>query len=316
MNDTTERLVDLCARVRQVVLPALGAHAARDVAGTAVGGDVTFGIDQLAEDLLVGHMRDALPTWAFYSEDGGLQGATDPELILIVDPIDGTRPAAAGFEMACVSVAAVPASAAPTMGDVVAGVVQEIKSGDLFVAEKGAGFSMTRASSDAIPFLPTERTDLESLFWTLGFRGRPAVILASVLEELIDASSVGGSVFDIGSATYSVTRILTGQLDAYVDIGPAIIDAHPWVAAEFRRVGRGNVLCNSPYDLAAVHLLCTEAGVPIGDAAGRPLDDRPVLGSDSTYQLACIVSGNQELQQSLIEVVQRGIRDLRDLRLP
>jgi len=88
------------------------------------------------------------------------------------------------------------------------------------------------------------------------------------------------------------------------------------VDAEFRRVGRGNVLCNSPYDLAAVHLLCTEAGVPIGDAAGRPLDDKPVLGSDSTYQMACIASGNQELQDSLIEVVQRGIRDLRDLRLP
>ena len=316
MNDTTERLVDLCARVRRVVLPALGARAARDFAGMAVGGDVTFGIDELAEGLLVEHMRAELPTWAFYSEDGGLQGATDPELILIVDPIDGTRPAAAGFEMACVSVAAVPASPTPTMGDVVAGVVQEIKSGDLFVAEKGAGFSMTRASGADIPLLPTERISLESLFWTLGFRGRPAVILASVLEELIDVSSVGGSVFDIGSATYSVTRILTGQLDAYVDIGPAIIDAHPWVDAEFRRVGRGNVLCNSPYDLAAVHLLCTEAGVPIGDAAGRPLDDKPVLGSDSTYQMACIASGNQELQDSLIEVVQRGIRDLRDLRLP
>ena len=316
MNDTTERLVDLCARLRGVVLPALGAHAARDVAGMAVGGDVTFGIDALAEDVLVEHMRDELPTWAFYSEDGGLQGATAPELILIVDPIDGTRPAAAGFEMACVSVAAVPALPMPTMGDVVAGVVQEIKSGDLFVAEKGAGFSMTRASGADIAFLPTARTDLESLFWTLGFRGRPAVILACVLEELIDVSSVGGSVFDIGSATYSVTRVLTGQLDAYVDIGPAIIDAHSWADAEFRRVGRGNVLCNSPYDLAAVHLLCTEAGVPIGDAAGRPLDAKPVLGSDSAFQLACIVSGNQELQDSLVEVVQRGIRDLRDRRLP
>ena len=111
-----------------------------------------------------------------------------------------------------------------------------------------------------------------------------------------------------------MTRVLTGQLDAYVDIGPAIIEAHPWVEAEFRRVGRGNVLCNSPYDLAAVHLLCREAGVPIGDAAGRPLDDKPVLGSGAAYQLACIVAGNQELQDGLIEVVQRGIRDLRDLR--
>ena len=92
----------------------------------------------------------------------GAAGSADPELILIVDPIDGTRPAAAGFEMACVSVAAVPAGPAPTMGDVVAGVIQEIKNGDLFVAEKGAGFQHDARGRAEIPFLahaalPTSR---------------------------------------------------------------------------------------------------------------------------------------------------------------
>lgn len=309
MNDTIAHLIDLCAGLRAVVLPSIGSRAARDHAGVAVGGDVTFGIDEEAERYLAGHMRERLPGWAFYSEDGGLQGASDPEVVLIVDPIDGTRPAAAGFEAACVSVAAVPRGGDPTMGDVIAGVVQEIKSGDLFVAEKGAGFFTRRATGGELPFSPTPRVDLESLFWTLGFRGRPAVVLAGVLAELIDTSSVGGAVFDIGSATYSVTRILTGQLDAYVDIGPAIIAAHPALEAEFRRVGRGHVLCNSPYDLAAVHLLCREAGIPIGDADGAPLDDCPVLGSDASYQMACIAAANAGLQARPVEVVQRGIRD-------
>jgi myo-inositol-1(or 4)-monophosphatase len=213
--------------------------------------------------------------------------------------------------MACVSIAAVPPGSAPTMGDVVAGVIQEIKNGDLFVAERGAGFGMTRADGTDIPFVPTTRADLESIFWTLGFRGRPAVILASVLEELIDASSVGGCVFDIGSATYGITRILTGQLDAYVDIGPAIIAAHAWTEAEFRRVGRGAVLCNSPYDVAAAHLLCKEAGVPFTGAAGESLDDRPVLGSDASFQMATVAAGNGELQAALIESVRRGIAGLR-----
>jgi myo-inositol-1(or 4)-monophosphatase len=311
LNDATHMLVDLCGRLRAVVLPSLGLHAARDHAGAAVGGDVTFSIDEDAEALLESYMAEQAPRWAYYSEDRGLQGPSDPELILIVDPIDGTRPAAAGFEMACVSVAAVPPSAAPSMGDVVAGVVQEIKTGALFVAEKGAGFSMRRAGGEDIPLLPSARADLDNLFWTLGFRGRPAVILARALEELIDVSSVGGAVFDVGSATYSITRILTGQLDAYVDIGPAIIAAHPGVEAEFRRVGRGSVLCNSPYDLAAAHLLCAEAGVPMADADGCPLDGRPVLGSDMDFQLACIASANTELQAALVEVVQRGIRSLK-----
>jgi len=312
MSETTERLVELCARLREVVLPSLGLHASRDHVGAAVGGDVTFDIDEKAEVFLEAYMAEHLPRWAYYSEDRGLQGAADPELVLVVDPIDGTRPAAAGLEAACVSIAAAPPAAAPTMGEVVAGVIQEIRSGDLFTAEKGAGFTMRHrqggtAGGAEIPFLPTARTDVESLFWTLGFRGRPALVLAGVLEELVDRSSVKGSVFDIGSATFSITRILTGQLDAYVDIGPAIIAAHPETEAEFRRVGLGGVLCNSPYDLAAAYLLCREAGVPIGDADGSSLDDRPLLGSDASYQMGCIAAGNAELQATLVEAVQRGI---------
>ncbi len=132
-----------------------------------------------------------------------------------------------------------------------------------------------------------------------------------MLEELIDVSSVGGCVFDIGSATYGITRILTGQLDAYVDIGPAIIAAHPWTEAEFRRVGRGAVLCNSPYDVAAAYLLCKEAGLPFTDAAGDSLDDRPVLGSDASFQMATVAAGNQELQAALLDSVRRGIAGLR-----
>jgi myo-inositol-1(or 4)-monophosphatase len=327
VTDTLAEIIILCAGLRDVVTPFLGLHASRDNVGAAVGGDVTFDIDEKAEAFLEAFMAERLPTWGYYSEDRGLQGPADPELILIVDPIDGTRPAAAGLEAACVSVAAVPAAAAPTMGDVVAGVVQEIRSGDVFAAEKGAGFEMRRGAGTAgataasppdaaIPLNPTLRSDIEGLFWTLGFRGRPALVLAGVLEELIDRSSVRGSVFDIGSATFSITRILTGQLDAYVDIGPAIIAAHPETEAEFRRVGMGGVLCNSPYDLAAAHLICREAGVPIGDADGAALDSKPVLGSDASFQMACIASGNTELQAVLVDAVQRGIDRYRFLGAP
>lgn len=307
MSDIVRQLEDLCASLRAVVLPSMGSHAARVHAGVAIGGDVTFGIDEEAERHLAAYMARHLPGWAYYSEDGGLMGASEPEMVLIVDPIDGTRPAAAGFEMSCVSVAAVAPSAAPTMGDVAAGVIQEIKNGDVFSAEKGAGFRMRRADGTDLPFRPVAAAALESLFWTLGFRGRPAVILATVLEELIDVSSVGGCVFDIGSATYSITRILTGQLDAYVDIGPAIIAAHPWTEAEFRRVGRGHVLCNSPYDLAAAYVLCREAGIPVTGAHGESLDDRLVLGSDASFQIAAVASGNAALQAELVAVVERGI---------
>ena len=57
----------------------------------------------------------------------------------MVDPIDGTRPALAGLESCCVSVAAAPLDGEPTMGDVTAACVVEIPSGQVFLAERGAG---------------------------------------------------------------------------------------------------------------------------------------------------------------------------------
>src|SRR5207247_873711 len=124
----------------------------------------------------------------------------------------------------------------PTMGDVHTGCIVEIKSGVLFVAERGAGIEIHDAEGGTAGPLLSENTELEKLFWTLGFRGRPAMPVVQVLEELIDTSSVGGGLFDLGSATYDLTRIVTGQLDAYVDIGPRMIEEVPALRERFEQV--------------------------------------------------------------------------------
>jgi myo-inositol-1(or 4)-monophosphatase len=56
-----------------------------------------------------------------------------------VDPVDGTRPALAGLESCCVSIAAAPLHDGVTMGEVSLGCVVEIPSGVVFLAERGAG---------------------------------------------------------------------------------------------------------------------------------------------------------------------------------
>ena len=84
------------------------------------------------------------------------------------------------------------------------------------------------------------------MFWTYGLRGRPTRALMEVLAEIVDASSVGGASFDLGSATFDMTRVVTGQLDAYIEPGPRIVDDVPGMRAEFERIGGGAVLNNSP----------------------------------------------------------------------
>ena len=154
-------------------------------------------------------------------------------------------------------------------------------------------------------------TDPSRMFWTLGFRGRPALALATVLAELIDGSSVGGAVFDLGSATYDMTRIVTGQLDAYVDVGNRMIAEIPGVRSEFERVGGGAILNNSPYDLAAAVLCLHEAGGVVSDAYGRSLEGKPLLGSGHEFQMSCVAAANQALHAQLVANVDRGIEALK-----
>lgn len=311
LTDIRELTTDLCSALRDIVRPQLGRAEARTHAGTAVGGDVTFGIDELAEEFLVDYLEQWGADVAVYSEDQGLIQFGNPEYVLIVDPVDGTRPAAAGLECAMVSIAVAEFSEQPTMGDVVFGCVQEIKNGDLFTATRGGGVSITTSAGKPIEVRLSDNVDLAGLFWTIGFRGRPARALIEALGDLVDVSSVDGAVFDLGSATYSMTRILTGQLDAYIDIGPRMIDDVPAVKPLFEAVGKGAVLNNSPHDLAAAALICSEAGAPVGDGRGEPLASRLLLGSDHSYQMACIASSNHDLQSKIITAIDDGIEKLR-----
>jgi myo-inositol-1(or 4)-monophosphatase len=226
------------------------------------------------------------------------------EWVLIVDPIDGTRPAVAGLESCCVSVAAARLDGEPTMADVEVGVIVEIKGGAEFVAERGSGLSPATALS--------ANTALERMFWTYGLRGRPVAALMEVLAELVDASSVGGASFDLGSATFDMTRIATGQLDAYVEPGPRIVDDVPGMREEFERVGGGAILNNSPYDLAAAVLCLQEGGATVTDAYGGDIGPRPLLGSTHEFQISCVAAANQGLHGAICASVERGIERLRE----
>ena len=233
----TRLALDLAARVRDAVAPSLGEPGARVGVGVAPGGDVTMAIDEIAEQVTEQCCAEAGDI-AFYSEDRGYVEFGRPRAILLVDPIDGTRPAAAGLESCCVSVAVLPASRDATLGDVQFGVVHEIKHDQRFFATRGEGAHAERADGTPLPIALSPNVDLRALFWTSGLRGRPVLPMSIVLEELIDGSSMHGGFFDLGSATFNMTRIVTGQLDAYVDMGWLMVHELPELEAAFRARGR------------------------------------------------------------------------------
>jgi myo-inositol-1(or 4)-monophosphatase len=296
-----ELLRELALALRERVLPLLGAHAQRAHSGAAEGGDVTFAIDIAAEELLEQFLAARAPDVAFYSEDRGLVSAPGARHVLVVDPIDGTRPALAGLESCCVSVAAAPLDGEPRFGDVTHGCVVEIKSGRVFL------------TGELDPRLSANQR-LERMFWAFGFRGRPARELTEVLASLIDTSSVGGAVFDLGSSAFNMTRVITGQLDAVIEPSSLIYQEIPELRAEFERVGHGAVLTNPPYDLAGAWALLREAGAVVTDARGRPLDDLPLLGSGPEHQTSYVASANPALHEEILVQIDAGITRLKAAR--
>ena len=289
-----ELVRELALALRECVLPLLGAHAQRAHSGESEGGDVTFAIDSAAEELLERFLGDRAPDVAFYSEDRGLVAPAGARHVLVVDPIDGTRPALAGLESCCVSIAAAPLEDEPRFRDITHGCVVEIKSGRVFL------------TGELEPNL-SDNDRLDRMFWAFGFRGRPARELTEVLGDLIDVSSVAGAVFDLGSSAFNMTRVITGQLDAVIEPSSLIYQEIPDLRAEFERIGRGAVLTNPPYDLAGAWALLREAGAVVTDARGRPLDDLPLLGSGAEHQTSYVASANTHLHEAILGEIEAGV---------
>jgi myo-inositol-1(or 4)-monophosphatase len=298
----------LARRIRSAASPMLGDPAARRRAGTAHGGDPTYAIDERAERVVRDAFADAVDV-AYFTEDEGLVRRGSPDTLYLIDPIDGTRPAAAGYESCCVTIAVAPFGTEVTIDDVTYGCIVELGSGATFEARRGGGVAV-----DGARVAPTSARELRGLFWSGGFRGQPAVPLAAVLADLFDAPGSEGAFFDHGSAAYSLSRLATGQLDAFVDPGPALIESIPELEEAFRRVGGGHTLNTTTYDATAGYLLLSELGRPVTDALGRSLGGVLLIDPEGrASEVSTAAAVTPELHDAILGAIRRGLERARAL---
>jgi myo-inositol-1(or 4)-monophosphatase len=316
-----DTLLNLTETLCQVVRPELGKLSSRSIHGVAASGDMSFSIDMLAEKALLNYLEEHHLPFAYYSEDRGLvKRVPHPEFILIVDPIDGTRSAAAGFESACVSVALAKTKENSRLEDIlfediVIGCIQEIKTGTRFVAESGRGTLIWTAEPwKPVPPILSSNEDLNRLFWSFEVAGRPARSLIEKLAPLINRSGVSGGCFIFNSSTYSITRLLTGQLDAVIDIGERVIREIPASRRELSEDGLSGMVGLFPYDLAAAYLIALEAGCCLTDAYGKDLGSRRLLGDPEQTRLSCIAAANQPLHEKLVQFVEEAFKQKSEVR--
>ncbi len=295
--DIKSNLINLANEVRNSILPKFNQNK-REIIRRRYCGDPHFKIDELAEQTV----EKVLKSWnipiAYFSEDRGFVFMSEkPEWILIIDPIDGTRPAMANFESCCFSATVSSYSARPTFGGISHALVMELKSGDYFYADSNEPRVTT--SLERLPSL-NRKIELENMFWSTELTAHPVKQIARVCGNLIDNSVTLGAVFVFTSSSYSLTRIISGQLDAHVDVGHRIAQDNPELIMEFIKVGRGKIVTLFSYDIAAAAFILKKAGGVVTDAYGKPLDSLSLV-TDKSFKEQCsiIAACNRDLHEKI-----------------
>lgn len=299
--EITQSLVDLAYAIRSAVLPHLGLLSSRETLGKACSGDESFAIDEVAERAIVDFIEKRNLDIAYYSEDRGLVEFGTPEHVLIVDPIDGTRPAMAGFEQCVVSIALAPYDPDVRLSDVSFGCILEIKTDRLYTATRDE--VRVREGDRELPITLSANTDLDRMAWSLEIAGRPAEMVIGSVAHVIDKSSVRGGFFIYNSTAYSLTRLVTGQLNAVVDVGNRIFRERPEARTKFMEAGNGAIMGLFPYDIAAAVLIAKSAGCTVTDAFGNDIGTTRLLDTSEANIQSIVAASNPVLHEMLLSEV-------------
>jgi fructose-1,6-bisphosphatase/inositol monophosphatase family enzyme len=199
--------------------------------GIGADGTTTKYIDKVAEDVAVGFIEKSKVKVNLLSEEAGFLDF-DGKYTFVLDPIDGTRNAYRGIPFYSVSIGV----GKSMLSDVEYGIVKNIPTGDVFVAEKKYGAFLNNKPI-GVPEFPTKDV-LSSL--TLGKN----------FDDLTISLARRDIVRSLGSASLEMCMVAIGALDFYV------------VGRDFMRVT----------DIAASTLIVREAGGVVTDIRGETLD--------------------------------------------
>jgi myo-inositol-1(or 4)-monophosphatase len=225
-------------------------------------GDYVSQADRKAEKIVREELLKARPTYGFLGEESDEIKGTDGAHRWIVDPLDGTTNFLHGIPLFGTSIAL------ERSGEIVAGVVYDPATDDLFTAERGGG-----------AFVNDRR---------LRVSGR---------KKLSD-SVIGCGVPHLGRPQHGrflvQLRHVMGEVAGVRRLGSPALDLAYVAAGRFDGFWEEHL---APWDVAAGIILIKEAGGFISE-----LD-----GGSNIIEGGSIVAGNEHLHKALVEVANRPV---------
>ena len=226
-------------------------------------GDFVSAADHRSERTLFEELSKARPGYGFIMEEGGTVEGTDKSHTWHIDPLDGTTNFLHGLPLFCISIGL------EREGQVVAGVIYNPATDDMFYAERGQGafhnnrrlrVAARRELADAL--VACGIPPLANAVTHPRFKAEFAATLAQV-----------GNLRRLGAAALDLAAVAAGRFDAYWERGI------------------------KSWDVAAGIVLVREAGGFVSDADGG---DAMLMGRS-------ICAGNEFMHRNLLTVLRSAV---------
>ncbi len=219
--------------------------------------------DHRAAETLRAELARARPGYGFLGEEGGRQDGSDQSHCWIVDPLDGTTNFLHGIPQFAISIAL------ERERTIVAGIVYNPITEELFVAERGKGAFL---NDQRLRVAARRRLSEAVIACGLPHLGRGD--LAQFRKEFAAVQEKVAGLRRFGAAALDLAWVAAGRLDAY------------W---------ERNL---SPWDIAAGLILVREAGGFASD-----LD-----GGDDLFAKREILAGNETMQREVLALIRQANR--------
>ena len=263
-NDLMNTFLDVAVETAQEAGAILLAEFDRPVKISYKGEvDIVTQADRRSEEAIVSRLRAHFPKHGIVAEEGGGRESESPYR-WHVDPLDGTTNFAHGYPCFAVSLGLEEA------GELVAGVIYQPVSGEMFTAVRGEGAFLNHKK--------IEVSHIEKLATSLLSTGFPSVKRAQNpnIHYYWDFTLRSHGVRRDGSAALDLAAVACGRFEGFWEFG-----LHSW-------------------DTAAGVLLVREAGGMVTSFGGQPyrLGDRELLASNGRV--------HQEMREVAAGIAERA----------
>ena len=220
--------------------------------------------DRRAEETLRTELNKARPNYGFLGEEGGRHEGSDKTHTWIVDPLDGTTNFLHGIPQFSISIGL------EREGTIVAGVIYNPITDELFTAERGKGAFL---NDQRLRVAARKRMTDAVIACGLPHYGRGELELG--IRELAAVQKTVAGLRRFGSAALDLAFLAAGRFDGY------------W---------ERNL---KPWDMAAGLIMVREAGGFVTDLDGR----------DAMFATGHIVAGNETMHRELLTLLQGAGKD-------